>query len=238
MSVNLYLNNKVFEFHGFNSERYKDNSGDHMTLNGMHVFCDKGRPYLMWSEDAVVPDEIKDLVEEISCYKTIPQMGRRESGIYQHESAECELTPEDHGNAKRDKPMYMLKIKATNMEDLRKIVHMIKTGTIRPKESYEGSQSGLSRKELEEIALQRDRLLGLLNSMNADANRLERELEEVREALRLSNATLRTHEQNFNNAREKNARLRQLAQSMKNVSLLPLVSKMTVAEQIEAILDE
>ena len=64
-------------------------------------------------------------------------------------TAECELTPEDYGNAKREKPVYKLKIVAKNMEDIRVILHKIKTGVIRPEESYEGQQQGKSCKQLE-----------------------------------------------------------------------------------------
>lgn len=149
MSVNVYLNNEVRKLAGFSSRRYKDNPGDDMTFNGVHVFGDKARLYLMWSEDSPIPDELKDLVEEVSCYESIPQMAHRESGIYRHETAECELTPEDYGNAKREKPVYKLKVVAKNMEDIRVILHKVKTGAIRPEESYEGHQQGKSRKQLE-----------------------------------------------------------------------------------------
>ncbi|MES2213625.1 MAG: hypothetical protein V4473_02190 [Patescibacteria group bacterium] len=179
MSVNLYLNNKVRELEGFKSERYSDNSGDKITFNGVQVFGEKGRLYLMWSEDSPVPDELKDLVEEISCYETIPQMGRRESGIYRHESAKCELTPEDYGNAKREKPMYKLKIIATKLEDIKAILHKVKTGAIRPEESYEGPQSGKSRRELENDSVHLEQTLELLRSATAEQARLMRTFDAV-----------------------------------------------------------
>jgi len=102
----------------------------------------------MFSWNTTLPDELKDVMDEISCYETIPQMGRRESGIYRHNSAQCELTPADDGNAKREKPVYRLKITAKNLEDVQAIIRQIKIGSIRPDESYEGQQSGMSRAEL------------------------------------------------------------------------------------------
>lgn len=249
MSVNLYLNNKVRELEGFKSERYKDNSGDKITLNGAHVSNDKGRLYLAWSEDAPVPSELTDLVEEISCYETIPQMGRRESGIYRHESAECELTPEDYGNAKRDKPMYRLKITATKIEDIKVIIHKVKTGTIRPEESYEGHQQGKSRSELERALAESQHMATIYcdanKRLNADMTELRQDFarvvknnEELRERLKLSEDTFRTHQQDFTNACQKNVRLRQLARGLENQSTLPFVLRSTVAKQIDAVLDD
>lgn len=181
MSVNLYLNKKVRELGGFKSQPYKDNSGDQMSFNGAYVFRDKGRLYLMWSEDAPVPDELKDLVEEISCYEAIPQMGRRESGIYRYESAQCELTPENHGNAKREKPVYKLKVTAKNLEDIKVLLHRVKTGTIRPEESYEERQGGKTRQQLESELMQTQQQLG-----EAWAT-----VETLRERLRLVNQSIR-----------------------------------------------
>ena len=228
MSINVYLNNKVRELAGFKSERYPDNSGDKITLNGMQVSSDKGRLYLYWNEDAVIPDELKDLVDEISCYEAIPQMGHRESGIYRHESAECELTPGDHGNAKREKPVYKLKITAKNFEDIKVILHRVKTGTIRPEESYEERQGGKTRQQLESELMQIQKQLGEARAT----------VEELREKATLAERSFADYRSQFSGACEKNARLRQLARTIENGSLLPLIFRSTVATQIEAILDD
>ena len=214
MSVNVYLNSKVRELDGFKSQPYKDNSGDQMSFNGTHVFGEKGRLYLMWSDDAVIPEELKDLVEEISCYEAIPQMGRRESGIYRHESATCELTPEDYGNAKREKPMYKLKVTAKSLEDIKVILHKVKTGTIRPEESYEERQGGKTRQQLESELMQTQQQLG-----EAWAT-----IEELREEAKLAENAF-------------NVRVRQLARTFEG-GLLPLVFRSTVTKQIDAILDD
>lgn len=198
MSANLYLNNKVRDLNGFKSQPYPDNSGDKMTLNGMHVFHEKGRLYLMWGEDAVIPEELKDLVEDISCYETIPRMGHRESGVYRLESAECELTPVDYGNAKREKPMYMLKVTAKSLEDIKAILHLVKTGAIRPDESYEEPQGGKTRRQLEDELALTQRKLG-----EAVATAIVRQLEAGMEEESRADLV-----EQFEELREKNARLR------------------------------
>lgn len=149
MSVNLYLNNKVRELDGFKNETYRDGSGNCITFNGMRLFEEGNRFCLISNLNFVVPDEVKDFVEEISCYATIPRMSYRESGIYRYETAECELVPEDRGNAKREKLVYLLRFKAKKMEDIQALLRKVMTGAIRPEESYEASQSGPSRVELE-----------------------------------------------------------------------------------------
>ena len=211
MSVNVYLNNKVRELYGFGSVPYSDGSGDKMMYKGLHLFGgEKGRLYLMWDDEAVIPDELKELVEEISWYDTIPQMGRREAGVYRYESAECELTPGDHGNAKREKPVYWLKLKAKNMEDIRVLIHKVKTGAIRPEESYEEPQGGKTRQQLENELAETQHQLGKA-----------REMVEI-----------------LRDAGEQNTRLRQLARSIKDGSVLPWIFRSTVAAQIDAILDD
>jgi hypothetical protein len=204
MSVNLYLNNKVRERVGFKTKPYRDNSGDEMTFNGAHMFNEKGRLYLVWSEDAAIPDELKDLVEEISCYETIPQMGRRESGIYRHETAVCELTPEDYGNAKREKPMYKLRITAKNLEDIRAIMRKVKTGTIRPEESYEERQGGKTRQQLENELLQTQQQLGEALAST----------EELREELKLASQSFIDYRKQFNGACEKNVAVRKFVDEL------------------------
>ena len=149
MSVNVYFNEKVRELPGCKSVPYADGSGNTITLDGISLFSKNGRMFAMWSENAPIPENLKNLVEEVSYHEAIAQMGHRESGIYRYRSATCELMPRDDGNAERKKLLYVLKITARNMEDVRELMHMVKTGMIRPDESYEGLQSGKSHAELE-----------------------------------------------------------------------------------------
>ena len=185
MSVNLYLKNEVRNLPGFKTERYKDDSGEKITFKGVNFCGEKGRIYAMWTEDSPIPDEFKDFVDEISFYQTIPQMGRRESGVYRHESARCELTPGDHGNNRRDKPIYLLKISAKNLEDIQELLHKIKTGSVRPDESYEAPQGGESRAELETTFNHLEKVLKLLDRSTAEQARLTLEVQDLQAAGRL-----------------------------------------------------
>lgn len=236
MSVNVYLNNKVRELAGFKSQRYKDDSGDKMTFNGMHVFGENGRLYLMWNiEDAIIPDEFKDLVEEISCYETIPVMSGRESGIYRHESAECELTPEDYGSSKRERPVYKLKLRAKKLEDIKVLMHKVKTGTICPEESYEERQGGKTRQQLESELLQTQLLLGEARTT----------AEELREELKLANQSFVAERRDFSSVCEKNVLIRKLTYDLLGKSAdssifcfcWPFVNRRRVVEKITNILD-
>ena len=128
-------------------------------------------------------------------------------------------------------------MKATKLEDMQNLLHRIKIGTIRPEESYEGAQNGLSRKELEGIALQRDRLLNQLNSTHSEVVRLTRELEDVHDRCdRLA--------KDINSATGKKALLRQLIDELLgksadgSISCWPLVSRRGVVEKITTILDD
>ncbi|MDO8559209.1 MAG: hypothetical protein Q7R84_02650 [bacterium] len=216
MSVNLYLNDNVRKSELFKSEPYRNGTGDQMTFDGMSIFGEKGRLHIIWGNDDPIPEILKNLVEEVSCHEVIPQMGHRESGIYRHETAECELTPEDYGNAKREKPMYRLKITAKNLEDIQAIMHKIKTGTISPDESYEGNQHGKTRQQLE-------------NELLSTRQELERLREERKIAI--------SYRSDFIDAHEKNALVRNLANDLLGTFRWPLVNRRSLAKKIAKILD-
>lgn len=148
-SVYVYLNKGVRELPGFQGKPYEDGSGDKLTYNGIYLSQGKDHLRLNWDIDVVIPAELHDLVETISCYEAIPWMAPREPGIYRHETAECELMPGDHGSSKWGNLVYRLKITAKKLEDIRAILHKVKTGAIRPEESYNASQAGKTRQELE-----------------------------------------------------------------------------------------
>jgi hypothetical protein len=113
-SVYVYFKEGIKDVKGFSSA-----SG--MEIDGIHIFREDGRFRSYWSEDSPIPENLKDVVDEISCRESIPPLFQRELGIYRCKSAECELTYVDQGNSKRQKMMYQLKVKAKNMEDLREI---------------------------------------------------------------------------------------------------------------------
>lgn len=228
MSTNVYLNNKVRDLPGFKSVPDKGGSGDNMTFNDINVFGGKGLLHLIWNLDNDIPEELKDLVEKVSCYEAIPRMSHRESGIYQHKSAECELTPDDYGNAKRDKPMYALKITAKNLEDIRELLRLIKTGPIQPEESYEGPQGGKSRRQLEDELAQIQRRL---------------DLESATVTVLLAEATIAKRsfvdlERQFNECNRHYARLRTSLARVFEKGFLPLLtSRSRLVRWVETLLD-
>ncbi len=160
MSINVYLSGEVRELPEYKSQPGRNGTADQTTIFGEYVYDRDSTPYISWREDNDIPDALKNLVVRISCHEEIPRMGPRESGVYRHGSAVCELTPGERGNSRRELPVYSLRIIADNMEDLRAILHMVKTGAIRPEESYEGRQNGKSRKQLENELMQTQQQLG------------------------------------------------------------------------------
>ena len=145
MSVNIYLTEAVKDLEGFSTKPYPDGSGDDARIDGMHLFHDKGRWYVMHSDSDPVPAVLKDVVDKISYREWIPRMAPREAGIYNHETAEGELVLDSRGGKE---PKYQLSFTAKKMEDIWELVRLIKVGDIRPTQSYEGPQDGKSLKEL------------------------------------------------------------------------------------------
>ena len=153
MSVNVYVKEEIRELPGFRTTdlgtmKYSPEVGVENTIH-------KGY-YFMWELDDQIPEELRDLVKEISCHMFIPKMAVREAGIYRLGSGECELVPEDRGN----RMDYKLRIKANNLEDIRELIHLIKTGAIRPDESYQAPQGGKTRRQLEIELTAAQQLLG------------------------------------------------------------------------------
>ncbi|HXK31175.1 MAG TPA: hypothetical protein VJZ94_00270 [Candidatus Paceibacterota bacterium] len=94
-----------------------------------------------------IPEVLDQVVDEISFKEGIPYSPSRETGIYLHKDARAEIT---FGVASKDLPrMLMVHIAGKDLKNIRELFHQIRVGSIRPEESYEGEQSGKSRKELE-----------------------------------------------------------------------------------------
>ena len=219
MSVNVYFTDEVKKLDGFTKKPYKDNSGDEMKIDGMHLFSDKARLYAMLGdENSVVPEKLQPCVESFTLYESIPQVAHRETGIYRHESAEAEVEWED-GYGKNGKPKYKVQIVGKKIEDMRDLLRKIKTGTIRPEESYEGQQLGMSRSELE-----------------AQWKRVSRERDDLSEQVHLSEETFRAEKGNFHDACEKNVKLRRLASELRKANW-PWCAKTSVADSIDQVLD-
>lgn len=226
MSVNVYFSEAIRQLPNFKSTPYGDGSGVSMKVGGVSLFGDRGRLYAMWNEDTPIPEELKGVVEEVSFHEAIPQMAHRESGIYRHESAKCELTPGDHGNSKREKPVYLLKATAKNFQDIQQLVHLIKTGKVRPDESYEGHQQGKHRQYLEAELAESQHYQAIYsqanNRLNAEMTELRAELQQemqtntsLREQLDLSEKSFADYRKQFTGACEKNVEVRKFASSLR-----------------------
>lgn len=100
----------------------------------------------------------------------------RETGIYRHDGAEAEVEINNSGKA----PAYFVKMTGKKMESCKELFRRIKTGTIRPEESYEGRQQGKSRVELE------DELTQTKSSLDLSKADLSIAQDRVREARRLA----------------------------------------------------
>ncbi len=137
---------------GFEEYDYKGGGKGHR-IPGMDLWFKDCTVHVMLSESiGQLPEVIKDVVYEITMYDTLYMSVSRETGIYRNGTAEARLDLPQRVNkmSANVRFPYDLFVKAKNLEDLRAIVEQIKTGTIRPEESYEGSQTGQSRKELED----------------------------------------------------------------------------------------
>jgi len=142
MSINVYLRgDEVTKLDGF-----KQDTAHMAKLNGIALWLDEGRWHsiMAYATDSI-PPILEDLVVEISLHERLPQEIRRESGIYRLEDAKAEVETADTG---RDK-FTRVRIRGMSMANIASLLRLIKTGEIRPEQSYEGKQNGMSRLELE-----------------------------------------------------------------------------------------
>lgn len=91
-----------------------------------------------------IPEEVKPFVSFFTCCVFIPPTPHRELGKYSHGSA-WGYVDTGHDDFSKIK----IFIKSENPEDLLELLRKIRTGTIRPDESCEGSQIGISQETLE-----------------------------------------------------------------------------------------
>jgi len=149
MSVNVYLKGeKVKDLEGFEVVEWRSKEGEkgeRYRLPGrIDLSYSNGRWSIYLSElEDKIPSIIADIVEEISFQDWLSEsQAVRESGFYRHKSAEAELII-------RQSKM-RVHIRGKQKKDLLELLRKIKAGSIRPYESHEGKQDGLSHKELEE----------------------------------------------------------------------------------------
>lgn len=169
VSINIYLTEAVREHTALKTVQGKKPGDEYFTLDGINIFRNNGRLYVIHGEHNPIPAILVKFVDEISYYDWIPRMCPRECGIYKHESAEGELVP-DNGGGKE--PKYKVFFKAKNMEDIWELVRLIKIGDIRPDQSYEKPQDGKSAKELAEEVACLKRENGQLKGRLVDLDRL------------------------------------------------------------------
>lgn len=167
MSINVYLNgDEVVKHEGFS----EINNHSAMFL-GMKLCFGKGRYYFTLAEGDPIPEVFADLVDEISLRDTPTGVARRECGIYEHATAAAEV------QCTSDK-LPIIQITGKNMKDVAELLLLIKTGEIRPVKSFEGSQTGKSR-----IDLERD-----LEMANLELSALKSDHERLVESWRSSEA--------------------------------------------------
>lgn len=149
MSINLYLDDKkVRNLSGFSDQPYKSGGGGGIRFKHLGLFQDKGRLYAMLNDIDKTPEELEQFVTDVSMQENFggPSIARRELGVYEENGCTAELSivrsaKEDH---------YHVKATGKNLDATRALIRKIKAGTIRPTESHQGGQSGLSKVELEE----------------------------------------------------------------------------------------
>ena len=218
MSLNVYFTPEVEKnVPNFKRDSHKDGS-EKLSVCGLSLYKDDGRLYAILGQldRSRVSDELEQYVDEFSFYGSLPGTPARETGVYTYESATAELEQDNLAKVFA----YRVKISAKKLEDIRTLLHQIKVGSIRPDESYEGPQGGMSRAELE-----------------AELERTRSELEDVRKELSLSETTFYHHEESFRRARDKNVAFRQLANIL-HVEEWPLCTKERVVRMMREILDK
>lgn len=146
MSVNLYLKNDIREATGFTEKPYKDNStGMDRRIDGVSIFGLEGNFHVSHSENDPIPPKLAEYVVRITLHDFIStERARRETGVYRDGDTVAEVTV-----ANSNRPMCHVKLEGNDLDKIKGLLRKIQAGSIRPVESYEGQQSGLSRKQLE-----------------------------------------------------------------------------------------
>lgn len=186
MSLNVYWKEEVVGHAGFVSKPKlsKGELWEEHSIVGISIFRNTGRWYSIFGnpETDRVPAAVVNMVDEISFWDYIPSHPKREAGVYHHASAEAEVQPYSDGKGNKNQ----VRVIAKKMGDVVELLRMIKAGSIRPDESYEGQQNGMSRAELEaNMEHLRARFDDLHNALQI-VNRKVRAVHEFREGLRTS----------------------------------------------------
>ena len=149
MQVRAYIENDIIRtYQGFKviHQTYKGEQYDEHRLDGDKVYPDGGRWYVdLDSPSASVPGRLGDLVTEYTSMESVPLAPKREYGVYELGGAKAEV---DLKTPTSTLPV-TITVWAKSVEELLALRSAIRAGSIRPTESYEGAQLGMSRAELE-----------------------------------------------------------------------------------------
>lgn len=152
MGINVYLKGQwVTELPGFEVRPRSNKDGqkwNDYSLPGIYLNYKLGRWLIeLYRLTDPIPSVLENLVEEITLQEWVSFYSRREAGIYRFGSAEAEVgTGKTYGDMNR----ITVFIRSKKMDDLCELYQRLLVGSIRPEESYEGPQGGLSRVELEQ----------------------------------------------------------------------------------------
>ena len=166
MAVNVYLKDGVRQLPGFEEYTYPNKTGKGYRIPGFELELRQGRWFIILDENTGrIPEALEGLVEQITFYDgTMPVVAHRETGVYKLDSAEGTVGWNGEPSNRNVRTVF---IKSERLGDLRALLRAIKAGTIRPVESHEASQTGLSVADLErqikELMELRDSLLGQCN---------------------------------------------------------------------------
>lgn len=145
MSLRVYLDEKGIKKVRETPRFYTTGPhGEHWHLPGGVTLCyEKERCFMKLDEMLdPIPSTIINFVEEFTL-RDYHRASRRESGIYTHKTAKAEVTMDNSGLS------VSIFIRGKSREDvLDDLLKKIKTGAIRPEESYETPQDGISSEEI------------------------------------------------------------------------------------------
>ncbi|TSC59749.1 MAG: hypothetical protein LiPW15_769 [Parcubacteria group bacterium LiPW_15] len=185
MSVRAYFNEaKIKKLPSFTSKRYPDNSGDDMRVMNQQLLREGDRLYMMLGDHETIPGGLEDACEEVTLHEFFPMLAKRETGIYRHKSAEAELDEQHMGGKNRID--YAFSASAKNIGDAKELLRLVRAGGIRPSESYETPQGGMSRKDLEAEVERLRRVTRIADKDYVELRSLNTGLNELAEELRTS----------------------------------------------------
>ena len=143
----------------------------------------------MTTETPKAPEETESRIERFTFKDSILGGPNREAGNYHHKTAKADLGhPYPYGE-REESFTQNIEAEAKELKDLHKLLHLITIGGIRPTESYEGPQGGLSAAEANELVQTLTKKNELLrkdhNNFSESAQAIAKELKEKGRKLRL-----------------------------------------------------